>query len=745
MSRYFELTDEHAHDSEAQPLVRTAPNFKPSLPNRYTHRAVHALEETFLAGLWRIVRNRKWTIASFALVVVVMVVTASLLMKPRYDAVGRVLFYHEDEGGVLGFKGANPSLPEDPDDRAAIDTQIGILQSDGLASQVIHDLHLDSNPKFFGGKVEPGNEDRLLQAFHENLTISKIRGTRLIQIKFRAKDPQLAADVVNYLTKAYVDRNYRSQLHASTQMSEFLSNQLTELKAKVEESQQKLVDYQNQNGIFGLDDKQNIVTAKLDDLNKELTAAEAERIQKEANYRLAQSSRPELIAKLEPDNLITKLRAQQAELQTQIAQASVQLGPTHPKMRELANQLAATRRSIRTEVRRTAERITDEYKTAEERERMLRSALEAQKQAADKLNANAIQYNLLKRDFETNRKLYEDLLQKQKELGISATLNLSGLRVIDPARPPRLPAEPNILRNFALALLFGIIGGVLLAVGLVKMNEPISTLEQAQILSPLPALGVLPLLEANSGNGALALPNGAYGPLTPELVSILEPLSPAAESYRALLTSILLSHSTPPTVIMMTSALPAEGKTTVSINTAIALARSRRRVLLVDADLRRPSIHRAMRLPSDTGLTAVLRESTSLEQAVVRCSDLPNLFILPAGQVRLPDDTEQLICCFKELLEPWREQFDHVIVDTPPVLPLTDAVRMSVEADSVILVVRSGQIVKDAFLRAQDLLLKVNAHLTGFVLNGADLNSPDFRHYYGYYGEGYTKRPDEAA
>ena len=231
----------------------------------------------------------------------------------------------------------------------------------------------------------------------------------------------------------------------------------------------------------------------------------------------------------------------------------------------------------------------------------------------------------------------------------------------------------------------------------------------------------------------------------PELVSFLQPLSPAAESYRALLTSILLSRSTPPGVIMMTSALPSEGKTTVSMNTAIALARLGRRVLLVDADLRRPSVHRAMQLTSTVGLTALLRASAPFEEAVIRCSELPNLFILTAGQVSLPEDTELLVARFKNLLDGWRGQFDHIIVDTPPVLPLTDAVRMSVEADSVILVVRAGHIVKDAFLRAQDLLLKVNAHLTGFVLNAAELSSADFRHYYGYYSQYKGNHPDAAA
>ena len=744
MSRNFELMNQGAQDSGVvQPPTQSALSSKLKVANRYTQWMGDVPEERFAASLWRIIRSRRWTVAAFTLVVVTIVVAASLLMKPQYEAVGRVVFHRENDTGVLGFKGVDTSLLEDPEDRAAIDTQIGILQTDALAMQVIHDLRLDKNPKFAGRVEQSGNEDRLVPSFHKNLTISKVKGTRLIEIQFRSTDAKLAADVVNELAKAYVDQFYRSQFQASTQISEFLANQLKELQSKVEESQQKLINYQKENGIFGLDDKQNIVTAKLDDLNRELTAAEADRVQKEVNYRLARLGQPELIARLGSESLITKLRAQQADLENQMAQASVQLGPAHPKISELSKQIAQTRQSVDAEVRRIGEQITYEYKSSVEREHMLRNALEAQKQAADKLSANAIQGNILKHEFETNRKLYEDLLQKQKEVSISASLKPSNIWIVDPARPPRRPAEPNILRNFALSLLFGILGGVLMAFGLGKMNEKISTLEQAVVASPLPSLGVVPLLGARKKNGASPQINDADGSVKPELVSALRPMSMTAESYKAIVTSILLSHRTHPAVILVTSALPGEGKTTVSTNLAIVLARLRRRVLLVDTDLRRPSIHRAMRLSAKAGLGALLRKSAPFDELVVGCADVPNLYVLPAGPINLQEDTELLVSGFKDLVERWREQFDHIIIDTPPVLAMTDAVRMSVEADSVILVIRSGQIGKDEFLRAQDVLLKVNARLTGFVLNGAELDSSDFRYFYGYYGKDESKHLGE--
>jgi polysaccharide biosynthesis transport protein len=739
MSRHYELMDKQGSYGAAHVPSRAGSKSKTNLPTRYNRRLPSEPERISLAALWRIIQDRRWIVVGFTGVVVVVVMTVSLFMKPQYQAVGRVVFHRDSDSGVLGFKSVDTSmLVEDPEDRAAIDTQIGILETDALALQVVKDLHLDKNPAFAGRSPQSSNEDRLVNAFHKNLKISKVKGTRLIEIQFRNSDPRVAAGVVNQLANEYTEQFYKSQFQVSTQISDFLADQLKELQAKVEESQRKLVDYQQENGMLGLDDKQNIVTAKLDDLNKLLTAAEAERVQKEVNYRLARSGRPELVATLDPDNLITKLRGQQADLESEIAQASVLLGPTNPKMRELQNQLEQVRKSLDAEVGRIAQHITYDYQSAVDRERMLRDALEAQKQAADKLNANTIQSNILKHEFETNRQLYESLLQKQKELTISSNLKSSNLWVVDPARPPKLPAEPNIPRNFALSLVSGLLGGVALALGLAKVHEKITTLEQAILASPVPSLGVVPLLGAKPKNGAPQLPE-ANRNLRPEMVTCLDPLSLASECYRAILTSILLSQSTAPTVILVTSALPGEGKTTVSTNLAIMLARLNKRVLLVDTDLRRPSVHRAMRLSTNSGLSTLLRQSSTFEQAVIGCADIPNLFVLPAGPVRLPDDTELLVSRFKSLVGTWREQFDHIIIDTPPVLAMTDAVRMSVDADSVIQVVRAGLLTRADFLRAQDLLLKVHAPLAGFVLNGADLASSDFRYYYGYYGQDQTK------
>jgi capsular exopolysaccharide synthesis family protein len=737
MSESFDLVRQRGRDSTAErPAGVTA-----HLPGHYPRRLGNVPDDMLAASLWRIIRDRKGTIAAFVLIVVTMVVTVSLLMKPQYEAVGRVVavLHRDNDPGVLGFRGADALSLEDPEDRSAIDTQISILETDALALQVINTLQLDKNPKFTGRQEQAIDQDELVRMFHKRLKISKVKGTRLIEIRFRSSDAQLAADVVNGLAKEYVDEYYRSQFQASMQLSDFLAHQSKELRAKVETSQRRLLDYQKENQLLGLEDKQNIVTVRLSDLNRELTSAEDDRVRKEVNYRLAASGHPELLAQPEPDNLLTRLRGQQSDLESQIAQASVQLGPAHPRMAELSRQLAQVQTSIAAEVKRIGEHITNEYQAAVERERMLKDGLEAQKRTADKLNASAVQSDILKHEFETNRKLYEDLQQKQKEIAISASLKLSNIWIVDPARPPKRPVEPDVLRNAALSVLFGIFGGVLLGASLAKMSErTISSLEQAQSLSPLPALGALPLLEPKRKNLLHRRLPAGNGLLEPALVSLLEPMSPATESYKAVLTSLLLSQATPPEVIQITSALPGEGKTTVSTNLAILLARLRRRVLLVDADLRHPQVHLAAELRTNVGLGPLLRNSVKFDEAVMSWPAVPNLFILPAGSVILPDDTELLMWSFKDWVDRWRDQFDHIIIDSPPVLPVADAIRMSVEVDSVILVIRSGQIDRNAFLRAQDSLSNVNARVAGFVLNGAHLNLSEIESYSRYYGRSQT-------
>lgn len=397
---------------------------------------------------------------------------------------------------------------------------------------------------------------------------------------------------------------------------------------------------------------------------------------------------------------------------------------------------------------KAVDHLKGQYLAALQRENMLRQSFEKQKQEANKLNESAIEYSILKRDVDSNRALYEGLLEKLKEAGVTAGLRSNNFRIIDPARVPTSPSEPNIPRNLTFALALGVISGVGLAFLIENMDNTIRTPEQAQAISGLPSLGMIPLgsKSANLGTTGKLLALTASKEVV-ETVTQIRPQSQMAESYRALRTSLLLSNlGAPPKVIMVTSSRPQEGKTTTSINTAIVLAQKGVRVLLVDADLRRPSVHKTLGMGPRSGLSNVLTGSATIQQTITTSPILPNLFIMPAGTPP-PNPAELLASAnMRDLLAELRELYDHIVIDTPPTLSVTDAVVLSPRADATILVIRSGQTTKQALVRARDILRQVNAHVAGVLLNAVDLTSPDYYYYYEYqgkYGHYYQEDPPE--
>jgi len=647
----------------------------------------------------------------------------------------------------------------DPTD---LDTEVRILQSDLLALQVIKQLNLDKRPEFGGTpdsspnlapdtlQADSARTSAILGAFKGSLRVALIPNTRIIDIHYRSPNPDLAAQVVNTLASTYVEQNFKTKFESTMQASDWLSKQLVDLQMKVETSQEKLVKYQKQHEILGIDEKQNITTAKLDELNKELTSAESDRMQKESVYRMLQSGDPDVIASTstigESNNgsssnsgsaLLDNLRTRQAELKIQTAELSTQFGPSYPKVAQLNNQLKEIDVELQAEMKKMVGHVRSQYMTALHREGMLRDALDRQKQEANKLNESAIEYSLLKRDVESNRQLYEGLLEKLKEAGVTAGLRSNNFRIVDAARVPMAPSEPNVPRNLAFALVLGLTSGVGLAFLLENLDNTVRTPEQAQIISMLPSLGMIPQGSKNHidarGQKHLTV---ASSKEAVELVTQSRPQSQMAESYRALRTSLLLSSlGAPPKVILITSALPQEGKTTTSINTSIVLAQKGVRVLLIDADLRRPGVHKTLGMGPRSGLSNVLTGSATLQQTVVRSPSLANLFVLPAGTP--PPNPAELLASsnMRDVLAELRDQYDHIIIDTPPTLSVTDAVVLSTRADAVVLVIRSGQTTKGALRRSRDILMQVNAKVTGVLLNAVDLTSPDYYYYYEYQGK----------
>lgn len=705
--------------------------------------------ETTIRDYWLILTKQRWTIIAFASVVLILTTIATFKTTPVYDAVGRIAINRES-ADALPFKD-NASNPTDEDYTIAMETQVRILHSDNLAMRVIRKLGLDNNPSFTGVQkpqtpagelpttspsIDTREETKLIDTFRNGLKVATVSNTRLIEIHYLNSNPRLAADIVNGIVSSYIEQNYQTKFESAMQTSDWLSRQLADLKLKVETSQEKLIRFQREKGIVGIDEKQNLTTSKLDELSRELTATEADRIQKEANYELAATGNPELMAR-SPSEMLGHLRERESTLKQEYALLKTQFGANYPKVVEIKNQLDQLDGDINAEVKRMATQIKNEYLAAQQRENMVLARMEEQKREANELNQNAIEFNILKRDVDANRQLYEGLLQKLKEASLEAGLHSNNIRMVDSARVPLAPTSPDIPRNLGIGFILGLCGGVGLAFLLESLDNTVRTPEQAELASGLPALGVVPqFLRADTSRsqpGKLSLANGDNAAGRAELIAQLRPNSEAAECYRSLRTSILLSAlDSPPKVLLVTSPLPQEGKTTTSVNCAIVLAQRGSRVLLVDADLRRPGVHRAFGFDRKSGLSTVLTGSTPIESVLRTYPEVPNLSILPAGPP--PPHPAELLDASKmrSLIAQWRNEYDHVIIDTPPALSVTDPVLLSVEADSIILVIRSGKTTKDALRRAGELLWQVNARVMGIVVNGIDLGSPD--HYYYYYG-----------
>jgi succinoglycan biosynthesis transport protein ExoP len=714
-------------------------------------------QESALREYLRVLIKRKWTVLGCVAAILSIVAIATFKMTPIYEASGSIAI-NKPDSSLVNFKdspgGGDYSDPTD------IDTEVTILQSDLLALQVIKALNLDKMPEYGGApskaaadalapdplQTDSARTSGLLGAFKGGLRVSAKPGTRIVAIHYVSTNPQLAATIVNTLVNTYIEQNFKTKFESTMQASDWLSKQLVDLQMKVETSQEKLVKFQKEHEILGTDEKQNIITEKLAALNRELTNAEAARMERESLYRLVQSSDPEVVASttgameaggagLGP--LISGLRSKEAELKIQVAELSTQFGPSYPKVVQMTNQLKEVQAQIQQELNKVVDKVRGLYLTAQQQETMLREEFEKQKQEANKLNESAIQYTLLKRDVDVNRQLYEGLLEKLKEAGVTAGLKSNNIRLVDMARTPTYPTEPNIPRNLTFALALGITTGIGLAFLLENMDNTVRTTEQAQIISGLPALGMIPMGSKDGLDaGGKKLLSVASSREAVEMVTQARPQSQMAESYRALRTSLLLSNlGTPPKIILITSARPQEGKTTTSINTAIVLAQKGVRVLLIDADLRRPSIHKTLGMGPRSGLSNVLTGSATIDHVITRSPILSNLFVLPAGTPP-PNPAELLASAnMRDLLTDLRDKYDHIVIDTPPTLSVTDAVVLSQRVDAIILVIRSSKTTKQALRRSRDILMQVNARITGVLLNAVDLRSPDYYYYYEYQGK----------
>lgn len=696
---------------------------------------------------WRIFYRRRWTVLAVITTCLALAAVYSITATRLYRATGRISIEKQDPN-ALGFKGDRGLSVDDVEYNMQLDAQEKILASDTLILQTLRNLKIVPPPRApVTDLPQPMSQQErgLLRTFESNLQVARVGHTPLVEIRFASPNPQYSARFVNGLVQAYIEQNFNVRYRSSQQVSAFLPRELADLKVKVEESQANLAAFQKKVGILGTDNKQNIVMEKLDDINRELTVAQGDRMQKEAVYRAALSGDPELLPGVADSQVIKDLKDEQAKVANSYAQATSQMGPAHPQVQQLKSELDQVDAALKAEYQTIAERNGKSYFIAKHREDMLRDALNQQIQAANNMNESSIQYGILKHEADSNQALYDGLSQRLKEADVSAGLESGNVRVVDPAQVPTSPSSPNIPLNFALALFMGCVGGSSLAFVRERLDSRLRTPTEVESFSSLPMIGTVPRIPIAAASQRSLLSKGKSAVTEADTLIIQDqPRAELLESYRALRSSLLMSSSgVPPQVIMVTSALPSEGKTTTSINCAVVLAQAGARVLLVDADLRAPRIHKVLGLSSRCGLSTLLNESSGDgdRDAIVQFAQVPNLFVLPAGP--RSEEPARLLDAkiMKEKIETWRKLFTHIIIDTPPVLACSDSVVLSTEVDSVLLTTLAGYTLKGALLRARDLLLNVNANIVGVVVNGLELGSPE-HFWYGYHAEYYGRSGD---
>jgi succinoglycan biosynthesis transport protein ExoP len=715
-------------ENRQSPVRYAHPGISLRIPGAIERRSVAPHQLSIQDICWTLA-ERKALILTFAAIVFCIVAAYTFLKTPMYEGVARLQ--------IDPTRSTSLGLDDDRDRTASTDvdgrikTEVTIIQSDTVAMQVMKTLQLYADPHFARkdriqapikdlAELTPSQRTRLLDRFKDNLRVKTIPGTQIVEIGFRSPDPVLATNVANSIIDEYLQRNLAARVRGTAQISQWILEQMQEIRANTNAAQDKLAAFQKDNNLLGADESDNIVTDRLKQLNEELTQAEADRIVKEGRFRLAKPSNAELIGSLAPSTTLQVLRTQEADLRAQYAQLSAKFGNGYPKLRELQEEIAQVETAIGAEGENVKTRLANEYDAAAKSESMIRSQFEQQKAKAYKLNEHVAQYAILKHEVEAGRQLYDTLQLNLKTAGITSGLASSFIDVIDRAQVPDRPVEPRSRLYLALGLGGGLFGGLLLGLIRDSFDDTIRTSEELEAAAAMPELVSVPFLAALARKvrdeqwGACSL-SSLGSAISPE--QLRDPNSPGVESYRALCSIILLSSSqNAMKTLVITSAIPGEGKSTVSRNLAIALAQRGKKVLLVEADLRSFSI--LSQQEGDWPSLSTMCKAGGVDHP--RCqpiADLPTLNVVPAG-IR-PDDPIVILDSLRmqELMTIWRAEYDHIIIDTPPVLPFADALVLAARADGVILVARSGISQAKGVLRAREVLARSGANILGLVLN----------------------------
>lgn len=690
-----------------------------------------------LSDILRMV-TRQWIfIVTCVLLCVVLAYVYARSLTPIYEASGSMRL-DPNRAGSLGLgdlAGVGAGGTAD-----VINTEMAIIQSDSVAIETLNLLSEEDFTSFAGAprsqlafpddavKLTRAQEG-LLARFKSGLKARQVGSTQLIGVSYRSSDPQMAATIVNDAIAAYLKESFDSRYGSVAQVRKWLSTEMKTLQNQAAEAQKRLARFQENNGLLATSETSNTTLDTLKTLSVDLTRAKADRLVREAQLRAAMSGDPHVVASIFPSPTFTTLQTDQSKLYTQYAQLSSKFGENYPPLAEVKRQIAQLDKQFDGELTTLRGRVKQEYDTATVTENLLQAQYDTQLDKAYALNRQEAEYAALLSETKSTRDLYDTLEHKLQQAGVDAGLNAVNTMLVDRARAPLVPVEPNKTAILGFGLMLGLFSGIGAAFLKEAITDTIQSVDQLEHTLRHNILAVIPHMTASV---AAPAEQGASNLLvSPTLVSYHTPLSRGSEAFRNLRNGLLLSNDQLKT-ILITSTIASEGKSNTAANYGVVLAHFGAKVLMIDADLRRPMLHTLFGLDNVQGLSNLILGEDSPDLLRKPLPELPNLSVLTAGK-RTPLPAEMLSSNrLRDLLEHWEKEFDYILLDSAPLLVVSDSLPLASWVDACILVVRYNQTPNSALRRVRAILARTQAYSAGVVLN----DMPSAGVGYGKYGNG---------
>ena len=684
--------------------------------------------------LW-ILRRHAWKIAAFVSLAVVAAFVVSSRITPVYEATATVDVDRQAPSGIVGQESQRTSSVNDADQFLA--TQVKLIQSDSVLRPIAarHNL-LEHERQLEQQRNTSPERVKAAPVLLKQLKVSRPPNTYLLQISYRSPDPKLASDVANGIARSFLEHTYNIRIRSSASLSTFMEKQLDELRAKMERSSMALAQFERELNVINPEEKTSILSARLLQLNTEYTNAQADRVRKEAAFNSSRTGSLEAAQVSNQGEGLKRLADRLNDAQEKFAEVKGFFGANHPEYRKAAAQLTEIQRQFDSARQNVGRRVEIEFVESTTRERMLARAVAETKSEFDRINARSFEYKQVKNEAEADKKLYDELVRKIREAGINAGFQNSAIRMADEARPPVKPVFPRIGLNVLLAFVFSGVLAIGAAIISDTLDQTIRDPEQTARMLNTEVIGTLPLVKDRGNLARLLTPPDPTAGV--ELVKSSKPHTTAAasgyhEAIRTIRNSILLSDFDGRIKsILVTSSAPSEGKSTAALHLALSHAEQHRRTLLIDADLRRPTIHKHLKIDSSRGLANVLTGDADLADVTIRNLFCQDLSVVPAGPPsrRAADIIGQRM---SEILACGTNDYDLVIIDGPPLLGFAETLQMAASVDGVVVIALAGQTNRKAMASVLNMLQRLRANVLGLVLNQVDGLSSSGYHYYGHY------------